>query len=112
MKKLFYSSLAAIGMLALLTSPSLAANQEGKEITIKGEGKCAKCLLKETTSCQNVIEVKKHKKTKAYYLVQNEVSKNFHEDLCKEAKKVRATGTVKKVHGKLEFTATKIELVK
>lgn len=112
MKKLFYSSLAAIGMLALLTSPAFAAAKEGKEITIKGEGKCTKCLMKETASCQNAIEVTKGEKKKVYYLVQNDVSKNFHEDLCKEAKKVSATGTVKKVDGKLEFTATKIELVK
>ena len=112
MKKVICSALAAFGMLAFLSSPALAAAKDGKEITIKGEGKCAKCLLKETATCQNAIEVTKNDKTKVYYLVQNDVSKSFHEDICKEAKKVTATGTVKKVNGKLEFTATKIELVK
>src|SRR5256885_5539591 len=105
MKKLLYSSLTAIGMLALITSPAFAKDKE-KEVTVTGEGKCAKCLLKETSACQNAIEVTKGEKKKVYYLVQNDVSKSFHEDICKEAKKVTATGTVKKVDGKLELTAS------
>ena len=110
MKKILICSLAAIGMLGLVTSP-LAA-KEGDEITIKGEGKCAKCALKETSSCQNVIQVEKGKKKGTYYLVQNDVSKSFHENICKEAKEVKATGTVKTVDGKKEFTASKIEVAK
>ena len=61
---------------------------------------------------QNVIEVEKGKKKTIYYLEQNEVSKSFHDNICKEAKKVTATGTVKKVDGKLELTASKMNLVK
>jgi hypothetical protein len=38
--------------------------------------------------------------------------KAFHHNVCTEAKKVTATGTIKKVDGKNEFTASKIELVK
>ena len=38
------------------------------------------------------------------------MSKAFHQNVCKEAKKVTATGTVKKVNDKHEFTASKIEL--
>src|SRR5438034_7792710 len=54
--------------------------------------------LKETEKCQNVIEVenKSGKKVK-YYLADNDVSKDFHKNICKETKKVTATGTVKKV---------------
>ena len=59
-----------------------------------------------------MIQVKKGDKTETYYLVQNAVSKEFHENICKESKKVKATGTVKKVDGKLELTVSKIELVK
>jgi hypothetical protein len=112
MKKLSFSFLAALGMLALITSPSFAADKEGKEITIKGQGKCGKCSMKETASCQNVIEVEKGKHKGTYYLVQNDVSKSFHDNICKEAKDVKATGTAKKVDGKMEFTASKIELAK
>ncbi len=42
----------------------------------------------------------------------NDVSKEFHENICKGMKKVKATGTVKEVDGKMQLTATKIELVK
>src|SRR3954469_9961212 len=109
MKKLLYSSLAVIGMLSFAASTSIGAD-DGKEITIKGEGKCGKCALKETDSCQNVVQVDKGKNKGTYYLVQNEVSKSFHDNICKETKNVKATGTVKKVDGKNEFTATKIEV--
>jgi len=110
MKRILLSSLAAIGLIAFTTSSSFAADADSKPITIKGEGKCGKCALKETAACQNVIEVDKGKKKGTYYLVQNEVSKSFHDNICKESKKVKATGTVQEVNGKKQFTATKIEL--
>jgi hypothetical protein len=112
MKKLLIASAAVIGMLVLVASPAFAQHEEGKEITIKGEGKCGKCALKETASCQNVIQVEKGKHKGTYYLAQNEVSKSFHDNICKETKSVKATGTVKTVAGKLEFTASKIEVAK
>src|SRR6266850_4318685 len=110
MKKILLTSMAAVGLLAFATSSSFAADKDSKEITIKGEGKCGKCALKETASCQNVIQVDKGKEKGTYYLVQNEVSKSFHDNICKEAKEVKATGTVKTVDGKKEFTASKIEV--
>ena len=108
MKKLslLITGVAVLGLLGLAT-PALA-----KEITITGEGKCAKCALKETDKCQNVIQVGKKHKTVTYYLVQNDISKNFHDNLCKGPKQVTATGTVKTVDGKKELTVTKIELAK
>ena len=71
---------------------------------------CGKCNFKTTKECQNVIQTEKDGKTVNYYLVANDVSKEFHGKLCKESKKVTATGTVKEVDGKLQLTATKIEL--
>jgi hypothetical protein len=102
------TGLAGLLLLALAT-PSFA-DEKGKEVTITGEGKCAKCILKETDKCQNAIQTTEDGKKVTYYLADNEVSKNFHEDLCKEAKKVTATGTVKEVDGKKELTVTKIEV--
>jgi len=107
MKKLLCSSVAIIG---LMTASLFAADNDSKEITITGQGKCAKCALKETDSCQNAIQVEKGKNKGTYYLTQNDISKNFHENICKETKKVKATGTVKEVDGKKEFTASKIEV--
>ena len=43
------------GLLLALASPTFAA-EEGKEVTIKGDAKCAKCALKETDKCQTVIQ--------------------------------------------------------
>jgi hypothetical protein len=59
-----------------------------------------------------VIEVEKKGKTQEFYVVNNDVSKAFHEDVCHAAKKVKATGTAAKTGGKMELTLTKIEVVK
>jgi len=108
---LLLTSITGLFLLAFVT-PTLAAD-EGKEkkVTITGMGKCAKCALKETDSCQNVIQTEKGGKTTTYYLAKNDLSKEFHSNVCKEAKKVRATGTVKEVDGKKELTVTKIAVV-
>ena len=101
-------------LLFAFINPTLAADEgkaEGKKMTITGTGKCAKCALHETEQCQNVIQTEKGGKTVTYYLAKNDVAKDFHSNICKEAKKVKATGTVKEVEGKQEFTATKITVV-
>jgi len=108
---LILAGIAAFVILALAT-PTFAASSS-KEKTITGEAKCAKCMLKETDKCQTVIQVENKKgKTITYYLADNDVSKAFHQNVCKEAKKVTATGTIKRVDGKHEFTASKIALAK
>src|SRR5688572_22834326 len=114
MKKsvLLKSIVAGLLMLAVATPPLAMAAADEKAETIKGEGKCAKCALKETKECQNAIQVEKEGKKTTYYLVENKVSKDFHENLCKGSKKVTAVGSVKEVDGKKQLTATKIELAK
>jgi len=112
MKKLtLWSGVAAIALLAWAT-PSFAA-ESSKEVTIKGEGKCAKCALKETDKCQNVIETKgEDGKKVVYYLAKNEISDEFHSNICKGPKQVTAKGKVKEVDGKKQLTVSKIELDK
>ncbi len=108
MRKALLIALSAAGLIFTLgTSTSLA---EGKTVTITGEGKCAKCALKESDKCQNVIQTKEDGKEVTYYLVQNDVAKKFHKNVCQESKKVTAKGTVKEVDGKKEFTATEIKV--
>lgn len=108
---ILFTGIAGLLLLALAT-PTFAA-EKSKEKTITGEAKCAKCMLKETDKCQTVIQTEnKQGKTINYYLADNEVSKAFHQNVCKEAKKVTATGTAKKLDGKMEFTATKIQIAK
>ena len=69
------------------------AQEKPKERTITGDAKCGKCALKETDKCQNVIQVEKDGKKTTYYLVQNDVSKKFHDNVCQDTKKATATGT-------------------
>jgi len=117
MKKttLILAGIAGLLLLALAT-PTFAAkrdkgNKDG-EVTLTGEAKCAKCLLKETDKCQTALQVEKKGKTMTYYLADNDATKAFHENVCKEAKKVTVTGKLEKVDGKKGIAATKIELVK
>lgn len=112
MKRTSFILAGAIGLFMLALAIPALAEAKDKEITITGDAKCGKCALKETDKCQNVIQVEKNGKTVTYYLVQNDVSKAFHENVCKESKKATATGTCKKVDGKLQFTATKVALAK
>jgi len=98
-----------IALTALLAIPAFAAD---KEVTITGEGKCAKCALHETDKCQNAIQTEENGKKVTYYLTQNNISKDFHENLCKKTEKVTATGTVSEENGKKMLTVSKIELAK
>jgi hypothetical protein len=112
MKKVIFTLIAITGLC--LAQGTQAAPKEGKvkTKTITGTGLCAKCSLKEADACQNAIQVEKNGKKTTYYLVQNDISKAFHDKICKAPAKVKATGTVKKVNGKNELTPTEIELVK
>jgi RecG-like helicase len=116
MKRLALLLTGIAGVMLLAATPSLAAEEghgnEGKEMTIKGEAKCAKCALKEADKCQTVIEAEHNGHKVKYYLADNEVAKKFHEEVCKEPKKVTAMGTVKSVNGKHELTVSKIEVAK
>ena len=111
MRKLL--ALAAVGVLFTSLGVLRAADDEKK--TLKGDGMCAKCALKETKSCQNVVIVTKDGEKKTYYIVHDDVAKKAHGSLgfCRASKdepaKVKITGTVKEEDGKLLFTAEKIE---
>ena len=102
----------ALALAALAGLISVRAAEASNEKTVTGTAKCAKCILKQSDSCQNVLEVKKGNKTTSYVLADNDVSKEFHKNICKEAKEVKATFAVTGDKGKKIFTAKKIELVK
>jgi hypothetical protein len=96
----------------------LRAEDEAKKETIKGDGLCAKCALKETKSCQNAVIVTKDGKKTTYYLEKNDFFKDAHQGLgiCTATKdepiKVKVTGTVVKKDDKLYLTPTsKIEKI-
>ena len=95
--------------LSLLAATALYAAD--KEVTLTGEGQCAKCGLKKAEECQNTITVEKTGKKTTYYLEKNKASNDFHKNICKASKQVKATGTVKEEDGKQVLTASKIEVV-
>jgi hypothetical protein len=109
MKKTLILSLS-LGALFLLAATT-ASQAEGKQVTLKGEGQCAKCGLKQADSCQNTITVEKGGKKTVYFLEQNDVSKKFHKNVCQAAKQVEATGTVKEEGGKHILVASKVAVV-
>ena len=74
-----------------------------EEKTVTGDASCS-------GSHQTVIKVQDGNKTVSYLLADNDVSKNFHKKICQAGAKVKATGDVKDNGGKLELTATSIEL--
>ena len=98
MRKLL--TLAAVGVLF-----SLGLGISGRPTTrrrpLKGDGMCAKCALKETETCQNVVIVTKDGEKKTYYIVHDKVAKDAHGSIgfCRASKekpaKVKITGTFK-----------------
>jgi RecG-like helicase len=113
MKKttLFLAAVAAMLVLGL-TTPAMAEDK-GKEVTITGEAKCAKCALQKGDKCQTVVEAEgKDGKKVMYYLTDTKVGKDFHHQVCSETKKVTVTGKTKKADGKMELAASKIEVAK
>jgi hypothetical protein len=107
MKKFSLLSLFAAGLFT--TSLAFAADAE---VTLVGEGQCAKCSLGKTDTCQNALVVTTDGKEQIYYLVQNALSQKFHDNVCTDIKTIKVTGVVKEADGKKEITASSIELVK
>lgn len=110
MKKSLFAVILAAAFVA--AGSLFAADQAAKEVTLVGTGKCAKCALHQTDHCQNTITVSENGKDQLYYLTANDVSEDFHDNLCKKSQPIKVTGTVKEVDGKKEITASKIELAK
>jgi hypothetical protein len=95
--------------LLIAALSGLVAFAADKSETIKGKGECAKCSLKETSSCQMAVTTKDGTK---YLVENNDVSKKFHKNICTDTKDVEVTGTVSDKDGKKMITATKISEAK
>src|SRR5262249_34720698 len=102
-------TLVAVGVL--FSCVGLLRADEGKKITIKGDGMCAKCALKEAKTCQNAVIVTKDGKKTTYYLT-GKPSMEVHKSMgfCNATKddpvKVEVTGTCEKKGDKLVLTVT------
>lgn len=97
--------------VAVLCSGLSLLARAAEEKTLTGATECAKCTLKETKSCQNVLVVEKDGKKTTYYIKHDAVAKKAHGDLfCQGGKKAKVTGTVEEKDGKNIVTASKIEV--
>jgi hypothetical protein len=107
--------LAAVSVLfSGLGLLNLRADDKAKTVTIKGDGLCAKCGLKDKDAkkCQNAVIVTKDGKKTTYYLESNKYFGESHKalGLCTASKdspvKVEVTGTVEKKGDKMVMTPT------
>jgi hypothetical protein len=102
-----FLTLVAGFVAATLTLAAIA--DDSKEVTLTGMMVCGKCKLHVTKSCQNVLQVEQKGTNVDYFLTQNQVSKDFHSNICTtDGEKATVTGTVKEKHGKEVLTPTKI----
>ena len=104
--------LALLAISGLLVALNVGAAVADNVKSITGEGACAKCILKETQECQLTVTAEEGGKPVTYYLTENKVAKDFGNQVCKERKKIKVTGTVKVVDGKHMLDPTKIEFAK
>jgi hypothetical protein len=112
MRKLY--PMLAVAVVFAAASLLVKANPI-KDVTVTGTAQCAKCALKETKGCQNVVVAKEDGKDVKYYVVHNDVAKKAHSSLgfCTakpgEGPKVTVTGELKEEDNKKVITPTEIK---
>ncbi len=105
-------SIVKLSSLVAFLAVGLAVQAAGgKETTVTGEGKCAKCALKKSDTCQNVVEVKNGNKSEIYYLT-GDASKAYHKNLCSGSANVTVTGVCTEKDGKKSIEVSKIVAAK
>jgi hypothetical protein len=90
-----------LGLAVVFALVAVARADEGKEVTLKGELACGKCVLKLDASltkgkCLNTITVKDDGKEVVYILDDNGGKEKYHKDICTATKKGSVTGVVSK----------------
>ena len=86
-----------------------ADKEAGKEVTVKGTAKCAKCSLKEADKCQATVVAKEGDKEVKYYVTGAE-GKALHKEICTADKEnVTVKGKVTEKDGKKMLAASKVE---
>jgi len=100
---------ALLGALALVVraEEKPTAVKADKEVTLKGDILCAKCKLKETSTCTNAIRVKEEGKEVVYYLKDAGAKAPYHSEICTAVKPGSVTGTVSREKDKQYITPAK-----
>jgi hypothetical protein len=104
-----FVSLTLVSGIAFVLSAALAAQEKGKEVTLKGTLMCAKCTLGKTSECTTAIQVKEGDKTVTYYLDDKGAGEEHHEPICGGAKKEgTVVGTVREKDGQKYIKPSKV----
>ena len=101
MKRILIALVATI----CLTSFTLCL-RAADEQTIKGEAMCTKCALHETAKCGCAIKLSDGS---LVYAENNDICKDFHENICKANVKVTCTGMITEKDGKKSIALSKID---
>ena len=105
------NSTSIMKKLTLLTTllAAFSVSAFAADVKIEGEAVCAKCNLKTASECQAAITVTGADGKKETILADNnDVSKAFHKNICKDTKKVKAEGVITEKDGKKTIALTKI----
>jgi len=106
-------SLTLISGAIFLLAAVVAAQEKGKEVTLKGTLLCAKCTLGKTAECTTAIQVKEGDKTVTYYLDDKGAGEEHHEPICGGAKKEgTVVGTVHEKDGQKYIKPSKVTYAK
>lgn len=103
------SVLSTVAVMGLLMATAAARADGGKEVTLHGDGVCAKCKLGETEKCQDALLVKNGDKTVTYFLTG---AKDLHPKICKGSVHLTVTGHVHEKDGKRWMEVEKFEVHK
>jgi hypothetical protein len=94
--------------LAVVLMLVVVARAEEKEVTLKGELACAKCVLKTVKGkCTNAITVKEGDKEVVYLLDDEGGKEKYHKPICMDSKKGSVTGVVSKKGDQLYIKPSK-----
>ena len=103
--RMMLSLVCALALIVVVTA------DDKKDVTVKGEVACAKCILKKEGNCQAVVIVKDGDKEELYYF-DSDSQEKYGKDCCTEKKMAKVTGTTTEKDGKKWIAVTKVEYEK
>lgn len=98
----------SLTLVALFALSMFVTAEEKAAKKLEGTVCCAKCELKQTSTCATVIKVKEGEKDVIYFF-DADGHKKYHGKICTEAKAGTVTGTVSEKDGKKIVTVTEVK---
>ena len=102
---------AILGIICALALVLVLQADDKKDVTLKGEVACAKCVLKKSDNCVATVVVKTGDREEIYYF-DKESQDKYGKECCSEKRMARITGTAVEKDGKRWITVTKVEYEK